>query len=194
MDNDDERLRAALDAGWRRWKRDGGTHDSHLALLQGEVDRAVRRCGTMARIAEHDLRSAAWAGAWEALECFQPDRGVPLLAWVRLHLRYRTRDAMRRFDDRAIPTAPDLMGLLAEAQTAAEAQRAGEDIDVLEATRQLPALQQRLIIGTLIGLRPAELRQQLDLSRDAYSGQRRRALTSLRGDLQRQRARAQLPA
>lgn len=105
------------------------------------------------------------------------------MAWMRMHMRYRIVDTLRQHDRRSVPTAPDLLTALTDAQRAAAAAPEVAIGTLMAALARLPEDQRRLLVGNLCGVRAAELQRQLQLSRHAYNGRRRRALERLRQEL-----------
>lgn len=160
--------------------------ESDLRVALAEVDRAVGvavRNGTLwSRLredAEQDLR----VHAFEQILRFDPSRGVPLRAWIRLKLSYQLKNFIDRCarekavstDPALLPDRPDLLDEFA---------RAEERLRVRGEVRRLPARQRAVIVGRygLAGpvVSEKELAGTFGETRDALAACHRRALRTLR--------------
>lgn len=88
---------------WARCK--AGDTESRGALIEGYADLAARIARGMylptgALTGREDLESAALVGLIDAVDRFQPDRGVPFEAYAALRIRGAILDELRRVDQR----------------------------------------------------------------------------------------------
>ncbi len=88
---------------WARCR--AGDADSRCALIEGYAPLAARVARGMnlpigALVGRDDLESAALVGLIDAVDRFQPERGVPFEAYAVLRIRGAILDELRRTDDR----------------------------------------------------------------------------------------------
>jgi len=88
---------------WARCK--AGDPDSRCALIEGYTQLATRIARNMwapagAVVGPDDLESAGLVGLIDAVDRFQPDRGVPFEAYAALRIRGAILDELRRADER----------------------------------------------------------------------------------------------
>lgn len=55
-----------------------------------------------------EMESIAMLGAWQAINTYDPDRGVPLSAWIAMGARREMHDQIRREWGRHFQRAPDI--------------------------------------------------------------------------------------